>query len=175
MAKRKTIDISGMGGGYEATCQLILSIGLEWIKDKPLEIWKGTGPTRARDRKTGTEIRFYGLMQTGKPIRKLERIWSREIKDYTGAMHQAVLSHLHYIHRHGYEKWLEEVGGEDPKRIYEIDTEQAKRELDQHMAWARANPEEAARQAFEKGKRIARQAKSTGAVRNGENQADETP
>ena len=38
--KRKTIDISGFGGCYEETCQILLAIGEEWFKNKPLSMWK---------------------------------------------------------------------------------------------------------------------------------------
>lgn len=157
MVKIKTADISGMGGSYELCCQVMLSIGREWIKDKPLNIWEGTGATVARSQKTGEVIEFYGIMQTSKQIKKLEKIWSREVEDYTGAMHQAVLSNLNFIHRTGYENWLDTIRKKEPERIYEIDPDDAKRKLKEHIAWSKAHPQEAARRAFEEGKRAARE------------------
>ena len=157
MGKRETVDISGMGGSYEAACQAMLSIGLEWIRGKPLDIWKGTGATHARDPKTGTEIEFYGLMQTSEPIRELERIWSREIGDITGGMHQAVLGHVYYIHRHGHDTWLEELRKRrPPEDFYEIDIDLVRERLNGHREWAKTHPEQAARRAFEDGKRTGR-------------------
>lgn len=157
MGKRKTVDISGMGGSYEAACQVMLSIGLEWIKGKPLDIWKGTGETCIRDPKSGVEIEFYGLLQTGEPIRELEKIWSREVGDITGAMHQAVLGHLFYIHGHGYDAWLEELRKcRPPGDFYEIGMDLVRVRLNRHREWARTHPEQVARRAFGDGKRTAR-------------------
>jgi len=122
--KRKTVDISGFGGSYEAGCQRMLKLGLEWIKNKPLSIWKGTGSLRAKDRKTGQEIQFIGLMKTSEALKELEEIWLNDdflaVGGITGAMHEAVLHHLHYIHRRGYDKWLKTCS----ERVYEIEEEQ---------------------------------------------------
>lgn len=121
MVKVKTLDISGMGGSYELGCQKMLWIGIEWIKDKPLSIWEGTGSLAGRDRKTGQEIHFYGLMQTSEPLKELEQIWFNDpflsAGGITGAMHEAVLHHLYYIHKYGYDKWLEKGKG----RIIEVE------------------------------------------------------
>lgn len=105
----KTIDISGMGGGYERTCQLMLKDGIKFIKNKPLSIWEGTHKFK----------NIYGILVTKSPeLKKLEKLWEKKY-DYTGAMHQAVMEHLAYIHKYGYEKWLESF----PKRQYIYPTE----------------------------------------------------
>jgi len=108
--KVKSLNISGML--YESACQRMLWMGLEWIHDKPLDVWKGTWSYK----------NVYGVLNTGEGLKELEEIWFSD--DYlsqggiTGAMHQVVMSHLSYIHKNGYQKYLEE-GGLD--RIYEYE------------------------------------------------------
>jgi hypothetical protein len=108
-------EISGMGGSYEEGCQLMLYLGLQWIKDKPLDIWKGTYSYK----------NIYGVLFTGNGLKELEDIWDKDPfldeYGYTGAMHQAVMGHLAYIHKHSFKQWLDEKekGGTKPK-IYEI-------------------------------------------------------
>jgi len=90
----KRVEISGFGGHYENACQRMLSIGLEWIKDKPLSIWEGVYSYKG----------IFGILHTTDKFHKLEERWE-EIAP-SGAMHQAVLQHLYYIHKYGYEAWL---------------------------------------------------------------------
>jgi len=92
----KRVDISGFGGAYENACQRMLTIGLEWIKDKPIDIWKEVWGYK----------NIFGMMHTPEEFRDLEEKWIKEVAP-SGAMHQAVLSHLYYIHKFGYDAWLE--------------------------------------------------------------------
>jgi len=102
----KTLDISGFGGSYEEGCQRILWFGLEWIKDKPLDVWEDTYSYR----------NVTGLLITGTKLDGLEKILSEDKflneGGMTGAMHHASFSHLYYIHKNGYKAWLKR-GGED--------------------------------------------------------------
>ena len=110
----KTLDISGMGDSYEEGCQRILWLGLEWIKDKPLDVWD----------KTYTYKDVSGILETGEKMDGLEKILSADEflnqGGMTGAMHQFSLNHLYQIHKNGYLWWLGE--GEKMGRI--ITTEQ---------------------------------------------------
>ena len=118
---RITMDISGMGGNYEATCQKMLAIGLKWIKDKPTSIWNRSGPTHAKSKDGKTIIEVYGLFQSNKQLKPLENIWHKEIKDYTGAMHEAVMRHLTYIHKNGYDTWLKDARNtRSPEDFYKV-------------------------------------------------------
>lgn len=98
----KTCDISGMGGGYEEMCQRMLHRGIAYLGEQkpPVEMW-----AKAR----GVEGIYGVLLTEGEHLEALERFIIREGDDCTGAMHQAVMGHLAYIHRHGHEQWLAEL------------------------------------------------------------------
>ena len=95
----ETIDISGMGGSYEWGCQAMLRAGMKYLKEHPDFHFDYKGFKNV-----------YGLCWTDTP-------WGKDLDKAlldavapdspTGAMHQAVISHLIYIHKHGYEKWLQ--------------------------------------------------------------------
>ena len=101
--KRVTVDMSGMGGGYEQTCQRMLWLGLQMIGLWPEDTWKGVYSYQG----------VYGLVDThaSKEIQALEDVWRSDPEiskgGMTGAQHQCVLSHLQYLHKNGYEKWLD--------------------------------------------------------------------
>lgn len=113
--KMRSLDISGMGGSYEEGCQRILWLGLEWIKDKPLECWKGTFSYK----------NIAGIMVVGDGIKELDEILKKDamldLGGMTGAMRQFSLRHLHKIHDAGYHWWLEE--GREMDRIIETEQE----------------------------------------------------
>lgn len=92
----ETVDVSGFGSGYERACQLMIQAGIKFLKDNEFHFdyytYKGV----------------YGICVSNAP-------WSKELDkalteavggDCTGAMHQCVIGHLQYIHKHGYDKWL---------------------------------------------------------------------
>ena len=107
----KTIDISGFGGGYEATCQKMLLNGLRFLRDKPDFDWSGYR----------TFKNVYGICSAvNDNAQALDKVLMDGIDDATGAMHQAVIFHLSYIHQHGYEEWLAEAQRQGEK-IIEID------------------------------------------------------
>jgi len=95
-----TVDISGMGGGYERSCQLMLRAGIEYLKDKPDFVW---------DYKKYENI--YGICWSdSEQANELDKVLMDATGEFgcTGAMHQCVISHLSYIHKNGYDKWLED-------------------------------------------------------------------
>jgi hypothetical protein len=93
----ETVDISGMGSSYERSCQLMLRAGIKFLQKHPefhfdYQVIKGV----------------YGVCWTDTPWGKeLDKTISDVVNgDCSGAMHQAVISHLMYIHKHGYTSWL---------------------------------------------------------------------
>jgi len=98
----RTCDISGMGGGYEGMCQRMLARGVAYLAEvqPPIEMWA-----------KATEYQnIVGIMTVeGADLKGLEDAIIRKGDDCTGAMHQAVMGHLRYIHKHGHAKWLEEM------------------------------------------------------------------
>ena len=92
-----TVDISGMGGGYERTCQLMLRAGLKYLENKPNFVWDYKGFEN-----------IYGLYWSdSENSKRLNAVLTKAVGgDCTGAMHQAVIGHLCYIHKHSYQSWL---------------------------------------------------------------------
>lgn len=111
----KTIDISGMGGGYEATCQKALANGMRFIKEHPNADF--TGSYKAYQN-------IYGVLTSETQLaHDLDKCLSEGIPDklgMTGAIHQAVVGHLLYIAQNGYDNWLSEFD-DQPDSIYEIE------------------------------------------------------
>jgi len=95
----ETVDISGMGGGYERACQLMIKAGMKFLKEKPEFHFDYQGFKNV-----------YGLCFSDTPWAKdLDKVLSDAVGgDLTGAMHQCVIGHLQYIHKHGHKKWLNE-------------------------------------------------------------------
>lgn len=93
----RTVDISGMGDSYEATCQKMLLNGMRWLKEHP---------------QFNFEAAYRGLKDVYGiciPEKEEAKALDRAVcdgMDATGAMHEAVISHLAYIHSHTYDGWL---------------------------------------------------------------------
>jgi hypothetical protein len=99
----ETIDISGMSGGYEATCQRMLYAGLKFLDEHP-------------------DFKFnYEQSENivGIAIGKTE--WTKLLDDIlekaadhdcTGAMNQFVVNHLAFIYKNGKQKWLDSAPAE---------------------------------------------------------------
>ena len=90
-------EISGFGGGYEKCCQDMLEAGVKWLNAHANADLKGH-----------TYANVYGVMMADSDDAK---DLSKCISDAsgpdgcTGAMHQAVLSNLFYIAKHGWHKY----------------------------------------------------------------------
>ena len=115
--KRLTWDLSGMGGGYERMCQIMLKRGIDYLQkvNPPVEMWQ-----KATEYKN-----IYGVMATeGADLKSLESAILKKGEDCTGAMHQCVMNHLRFIHRNGFEAWFEEIKKARPdERPYELELE----------------------------------------------------
>lgn len=115
--KRQTVDISGFGGGYEAECQRMLWRGVAYLNEvnPPTDMWKGAKEYR----------NIVGVMSIeGADLKALEDVVVPPGSDCTGAMHQAVMGHLRYIHAHGTDAWLTELRQHrrEPGAFYTVDT-----------------------------------------------------
>lgn len=96
----ETVDISGMGGSYEWGCQMMLQAGIKILKEQHDFHFDYQGFKNV-----------YGLVWTDTPWGKeLDKALSDAVNhSETGAMHQAVIGHLQYIHSYSYDKWLKKV------------------------------------------------------------------
>lgn len=98
----QTFDISGFGGGYEDTCQRMLWRGVAYLAEvKPdPAMWSGAKEYQ----------NVYGLLITeGAELQALEKAIILPDDDATGAMHQAVMGHLRFIHLNGVDAWREHM------------------------------------------------------------------
>ena len=114
---RTTFDLSGMGGGYEAMCQLMLWRGIKYLEAERPDpaMWDGAKEYQ----------NIYGVMITeGKDLKRLESVIIQKGDDCTGAMHQCVMGHLRFIHKNGLPKWEEELRPHrDADREFKFDDE----------------------------------------------------
>jgi len=95
----KTIDISGFGGSYEAGCQKMLINGLKFLNEHPNFDWSAYKEYRG----------VFGLtIAESCEAKDLDDAVCQDVEP-SGAMHSAVISHLAYINRHGYDGWIREA------------------------------------------------------------------
>ena len=99
----ETVDISGMGGGYERACQLMLRAGISWLaKHRDFVFDYETIPN------------VYGIaISDSASAKELDQVLLDAAGgDCTGAQHQCVIGHLAYIHKFGLDAWLASVPSE---------------------------------------------------------------
>ncbi len=95
----KTVDISGMGGSYEAGCQKMLINGLKFLNEHPNFDWSAYKEYRG----------VFGLtIAESSEAKELDDAVGQDVEP-SGAMHSAVISHLAYINKHGYDGWTSEA------------------------------------------------------------------
>ncbi len=92
-------EISGFGGGYERTCRNMVIAGLQWFDEHPdaepqFQGYKG----------------IYGVISESNAAAKLlsDAVVAGADGDCTGAMHQATIGHVLWIHKHGWEAYCTE-------------------------------------------------------------------
>lgn len=104
----KTIDISGFGGNYEAGCQKMLLNGLRFLNEHP----------NFNFNVYSSSPQVFGLcIGKGESAEAMDKAVCDGVEP-SGAMHHAVISHLAFIHKHGYEGWIAE-GEKQGVTIYE--------------------------------------------------------
>ena len=111
----KTIEISGMGEGYEKACQTMLTAGLKFLSDHPKFDWSGYRSFKG----------IVGVVMTDTPEAKaLDRAMLDAVEKKgggTGAMHQSVIGHLKFIYEHSYWEWIRHVSQHRGEQPIEID------------------------------------------------------
>jgi hypothetical protein len=115
----ETVDISGMGGRYEAACQIMLERGLTWLKDHPdFNVGKSYKQLKG----------VFGICTSEEALAKeMDAYICAEIEP-SGAMHHAIIQRLTKIQVVGYDQWVKDAkaaGG----TIYEVDHKKLREEL----------------------------------------------
>ena len=97
-------EISGFGGGYEACCRAMLKAGLEWFDAHP-----------AADPHYQGFKNIYGVILEDNDDAKAlsDAVVKGAGGDCTGAMHQAVVSAIFYIRKHGWDAYVAEMSKPD--------------------------------------------------------------
>jgi len=93
-------EISGFGGGYEATCRAMVRAGLLWL-----------------DNNIAANLSFkqyeniYGLtFDESDDCKAMQEVMIEASgNDCTGAMMQATLNHIMFIYKNGWDKYKEEM------------------------------------------------------------------
>jgi hypothetical protein len=102
-----TINMSGMGSGYERCCQLMLKAGQKWLQKHP---------TYKFNINQHPNIIGVATLESGH-IDLLSKSLDKELdevldiasdKQCSGAQHQSVINHLKFIHENGVDAWLNE-------------------------------------------------------------------
>lgn len=98
-------EVSGFGGSYEAACQAMVKAGCEWLDEHPeadpqFKGWKG----------------IYGIIEeTNDDAEALTKVVIDAAGgDATGAMHQATISSVLFIHSHSWEEFVALKSGPPP-------------------------------------------------------------
>ena len=96
-------EISGLGGSYEDVCRKMVKAGMEWFDERP----------EACPQFSGYEG-VYGMISIdNKDAEMLSEAVTSSAGDCTGAMHQATIGHILYIHKVGWDTYVEEMKGRD--------------------------------------------------------------
>jgi hypothetical protein len=105
-------EISGFGGGYEATCRAMVLAGIAWVDAHPeadpqAHSFKGIYGIAVEDNEDAKAM-VEAMMNTpvyldGKKIQERAR------DDCTGAMHQATLSHVFAYRRLGWDEYVRQL------------------------------------------------------------------
>lgn len=93
-------EISGMGGGYEDVCRAMVIAGLEWADAK------GNADPKYKEYEN-----IYGIT-TGEneDAKELQRVMLKAAdNDCTGAMMQSCMSHVMFVLKNGWDKYVVEM------------------------------------------------------------------
>jgi hypothetical protein len=98
-------EISGFGGGYEAQCRKMLLAGVAWLDENP-DKWP----------KFDEHPQIFGITT---PEDEGAKALDKAVCDaagssgFSGAMHHAVVQHLTFIAKNGWDKYVEEMSKPD--------------------------------------------------------------
>lgn len=136
--KVTTADISGMSGVYEESCQKLLWTGIKYLSkiDNAFDLFKGSHGLNYKalgntslfgeiPMKKNDIVQIHGVLITPESLREMENEMSKAVNgDWSGMQHETVIGHLEKIAEHGLEWWLNDLGKDDPSRLYTIDLEE---------------------------------------------------
>ena len=93
-------EISGFGGGYEKTCRKMVLAGVEWLEKNPtanpqFHGFNGIYGVIIGDNQDAKNLTAAVLKGGG--------------DDITGAMHQAAISHIFAVKRHGWPEYCRQM------------------------------------------------------------------
>ncbi len=98
-------EISGFGGGYEAACRAMVVAGLQWLDEHP-----------NADVSYKEYENVYGLTTGESDDCKLMEKAMLAVNDgCSGAQMQASKSHIMFIHKNGWDKYVEEMNAKEEK------------------------------------------------------------
>jgi len=93
-------EISGFGGGYEQTCRDMVLAGVEWLEKNP----------NVDPKFKGYKNVFGLILKDNVDAKKLSKVVvGASGGDCTGAMHQAAISHILFIKKNGWKKYVKEM------------------------------------------------------------------
>ena len=101
-------ELSGFGGGYEATCRAMVVAGLEHLDAHP-----------EADPKFHGYKGIYGIITEDNADAKAlsEAVVKAANGDCTGAMHQASISHVLWIRKNGWDRYCAESRERQANRV----------------------------------------------------------
>lgn len=93
-------EISGMGGGYEKVCRDMVLSGVEHLEKNPESV------PEFKEYKN-----IYGITaDENEDMKKLQKVMLKASRnDCTGAMMQASTSHVLFVKKNGWKKYVEEM------------------------------------------------------------------
>lgn len=91
-------EISGMGGGYEENCRIMLQRGMVWFDNHP------EANPRFKEFRTITGV----IIEANDDAKELRKVLLESL-DASGAMYQAVVQTLMWVKANGWEKYVEEM------------------------------------------------------------------
>jgi hypothetical protein len=99
-------ELSGFGGGYEATCRRMALAGAIWLRDLPDPEWNEY--IALRDSGDLPSARDHAV------FRGLDAAVLKAAPGCSGAMHGAAMNHALYIREHGWDDYAQKM--RDKKR-----------------------------------------------------------
>lgn len=106
-------EISGFGGGYEEACRKMVLAGCTWFDENP----------EAAPEFSSFENVYGILMSENEHAKALSQAMVDAVKEdggATGAMHQATMGHVIFIHKNGWEKYQAEMRKPEPTEPAEV-------------------------------------------------------
>lgn len=95
-------EISGFGGGYEQACRRMLVAGLTWLDAHPeaKPTWKQLNGV-------------FGICDAvSDDAKALDEVITAAVPDCSGAMYHAVVGHLLFIQKNGWDAYCKEMQSE---------------------------------------------------------------